>query len=140
MFKDTKNYTKDCLKLAIFIILLEKCTFLRLLRETITIIRIKNCKLSEKNIHTICDKKIFLLPLFQIFKIKKSNFHFLGKIGQNCTLWVVSPLKGLGQRPTGVLGADSLSRCFQYLYKALILIGLRFLGPVQLFRIRSNQI
>ena len=48
MFKDTKNRTKDGLKLAIFCILLENCIFLRLLRESITIFRIKNCQLSEK--------------------------------------------------------------------------------------------
>ena len=48
MSKDTKNYTKDCLKLTIFYILLENCIFLLLLRESITIFRIKNCQLSEK--------------------------------------------------------------------------------------------
>ena len=54
---------------------------------------IQNKKLStfKKKIFTqFVTKQIFLLPLFQIFKLKMSNFDFLGKISQNCTLCVVT--------------------------------------------------
>ena len=67
MFKDTKNHTKDCLKLAIFCILLENCIFLRLFRESITIFKIKNCLLSEKKIYTICNKTN-IYPYFKYLK------------------------------------------------------------------------
>ena len=56
MYKDTKNHTKDWLKLAIFCILLENCIFLRPLRESITIFRIKIVNLQKKNIYTIGGK------------------------------------------------------------------------------------